>query len=241
MGSLLNKHAVITGGSRGIGLAIAHRFASEGASITLVGRDQARLQSALKSLPPRSPEADWDHNFQSFDVSEMQGWSELVNKMKQSKQNIDILVNAAGITQDSLLFRGDHVENQRIINTNLMGTMFGCQVTSQRMIKKKTKGCIINISSLLAVKGGRGASAYAASKAGIVEVGQFGIRVNVLLPGYIQTDMTEYMNQKGGLSAQIPLGRFGTAEEVADAAAFLAKNPYAHNAVLNLDGGLSAT
>lgn len=107
--------------------------------------------------------------------------------LSQSKQSIDVLVNAAGITQDSLLFRSNHADSQSIINTNLMGTMFGCQAATQAMIKQKTKGreflctviflpqligypvgCVINISSLLAVKGGRGATAYAASKAGIV-------------------------------------------------------------------------
>ncbi|KAK9769933.1 hypothetical protein SCAR479_13398 [Seiridium cardinale] len=250
MRTLLNKHAVITGGSRGIGLAIAHRFASEGASITLVGRDEARLQSALANLPSQTPEAErLQHSYCAFDVSKMPGWGELMDKMKRSNQKIDVLVNSAGITQDSLLFRGDHAEYQRIIDTNLTGTIFGCQAVTQRLIKQKGGGCIINISSLLAIKGGRGASAYAASKAGIIgltrslasEIGPFGIRVNVILPGYIQTDMTQSLDHKGTISAAIPLGRFGTAEEVADAAAFLAKNPYAHNTILNLDGGLSAT
>ncbi|ETS78671.1 hypothetical protein PFICI_08524 [Pestalotiopsis fici W106-1] len=256
MRSLLNKHAVITGGSRGIGLAIAHRFAAEGASVTLVGRDEGRLRSALDSLSASSPEHKGEttqpsvpHGLHAFDVGEIQGWGELTNKLKESKRPVDILVNAAGVTQDSLLFRGEFHKYQQIINTNLMGTIQGCGAISNWMIRQKTKGCIINVSSLLAIKGGRGASVYAASKAGIVgltrslatEIGQFGIRVNVLLPGYIQTEMTQTLDQKGNLSTSIPLGRFGTTEEVADAAAFLAKNPYAHNTVLNLDGGLSAT
>ncbi|KAI1842776.1 hypothetical protein JX266_011097 [Neoarthrinium moseri] len=255
MRSLANKRAIITGGSRGIGLAIARLFASEGTSVTLVGRDEARLSSALDSLSAGEQQHHHQpparHNSYAFDVSSIDGWTAMLNDMKQMQQNVDILVNAAGITQQSLLYKSDPAENQRIINTNLMGTIFGCQSVSQQMIRQKS-GCIVNISSLLAVQGGLGASVYAASKAGIVgltrsfalEVGRFGVRVNVLLPGYIQTDMTKpihvAMDEKGNLSASIPLRRLGTAEEVADAAAFLVKNPYAHNAVLNLDGGLSA-
>ncbi|KAF7524672.1 hypothetical protein G7054_g11338 [Neopestalotiopsis clavispora] len=265
MRALLNKHAVITGGSRGIGLAIAQRFAAEGASVTLVGRDEARLRSALDSL--RSPPAAASslssrgsngeheespiaaHGFYAGDVSKIHVWGELGSKLKETQCPVDILVNAAGITQDSLLFKSSLAECQQIINTNLVGTMHGCATISNWMIKQKTKGCIINVSSLLAIKGGRGASAYAASKAGILgltrslatEIGHFGIRVNVLLPGYIQTEMTQSLDQKGNLSASIPLGRFGTTSEVADAAVFLASNAYANNTVLNLDGGLSAT
>lgn len=202
--SLLNKHAIITGGSRGIGLAIAHRFAAEGAAVTLVGRDEARLLAALDNLP-RPPASDGSssgaHAFEAFDVASAHEWGRLADKLKDSKRPVDILVNAAGVTQNKLLIKGDFSDYQKLVNTNLMGTMYGCATMSKRMIQQKgnRSGCIINISSLLAIKGGRGASAYAASKAGIIgltrslasEVGQFGIRVNVLLPGYIQTKMTQ--------------------------------------------------
>ncbi|KAI1496174.1 hypothetical protein F5X99DRAFT_422345 [Biscogniauxia marginata] len=258
--SLAGKRCIITGGSRGIGLAIARVFASEGASCTLVGRDEKALTAAVQSLPSDSRVDTWKegqqqqqqqqqhptHSARAFDVSIASSWDDLIAEMKG--QRIDVLVNAAGIAQRSLLFRTSAVDVDRLLAANLTGTVWGCRSVIPRMQQQKS-GCIINISSLMATHGGRGASVYAAAKAGVVgltrslawEVGRFGIRANVLLPGYIQTDMTKDMDAKGELSALIPLGRLGLVEEVAHAATFLAKNPYAHNCVLNIDGGLSAT
>ncbi|KAI2610718.1 NAD(P)-binding protein [Hypoxylon fragiforme] len=248
MPSLAGKHCVISGGSRGIGLAIARLFASEGAGCTLIGRDPHRLASAVGSLPPSTTttQHQQQHASSAFDVSSATGWEKLRADMKDQK--CDILINAAGITQNSFLFKTSDSSINEIIATNLTGTVWGCKTFIPKMMKQK-EGCIINISSLLATHGGKGASVYAASKAGVVgltrslawEVGRFGIRANVLLPGYIQTDMTKEMDKNGELSASIPLGRQGLAEEVADAALFLARNSYAHNCVLNIDGGLSAT
>ncbi|KAJ8128791.1 hypothetical protein O1611_g4843 [Lasiodiplodia mahajangana] len=162
-------------------------------------------------------------------------------------------------------------EIDRILDVNLKGTILGCQSVLPRLMKQRS-GCIINVSSLLATHGGRGASVYAATKAGVIsltrslawEVGRFNIRANVIQPGYIQTDMTKgarvpnllfnsmpirlsfmihraAMDKNADLAALIPMGRLGVVEEVADAALFLANNSYAHNCVLNIDGGLSAT
>ncbi|CAD6447496.1 98b5c0d1-435d-4f2c-b312-9ccb5e36a095 [Sclerotinia trifoliorum] len=130
-----------------------------------------------------------------------------------------------------------------------MGTIWGCKIIGKDMLRRR-EGCIINISSLLGIKGGRGSAAYAASKAGVLgltralaaEMGSAGIRVNAIVPGYIETDMTRAMTdlaRKEALNA-IPLSRFGEVTEIADAAVFLAANKYANNCVLNLDGGLSA-
>ncbi|KAK8134414.1 NAD(P)-binding protein [Apiospora sp. TS-2023a] len=252
MRSLAGAHAIVTGGSRGIGLAIAKHFASEGASITLVGRDEARLQTALKSLdlkPGLAPMAEPPkHTTFAFNVANLTGWQLMMKQMKADKRDVDILINAAGITQNSFLFSTGVPDIKEILNTNLEGTILGCQQVVKKMMQQKS-GCIVNISSLLATHAGRGASVYAASKAGIVgltralawEVGRFGIRINVILPGYIQTEMTASIAKSANLESLIPLGRLGSAEEVADAAAFLVKNSYAHNTVLNLDGGLSAT
>ncbi|RYP90324.1 hypothetical protein DL770_003547 [Monosporascus sp. CRB-9-2] len=240
--SLAGKRCVITGGSRGIGLAIAQLFAREGAACTLAARDAGALDRAVAGLTPM-PSQTTPHGAVAMDVANPNSWETLV-----ARENTDILVNAAGVAQNSFLFRTSLAETRQIVNTNLMGTILGCQAFVPKMMKQK-EGCIINVSSLLATHAGRGASVYAASKAGIVgltrslawEVGRFGIRANVLLPGYIETDMTTSINNKGELSALIPMGRLGLAEEVADAALFLAKNTYAHNCVLNIDGGLSGT
>ncbi|KAI3328003.1 NAD(P)-binding protein [Xylariaceae sp. AK1471] len=252
--SLVGKRCVITGGSRGIGLAIAQLFASEGAVCTLVGRHEESLATAVKSL--KQEDLYQPHGSHAFDVSGLNGWEKLMSNLK--KENIDILVNAAGISHNSFLFKTPMPDMIQVLDVNLKGTILGCQAVVRKMMQQRN-GCIINVSSLLAAHGGRGASVYAATKAGIVgltrslawEVGRFGIRANVILPGYIQTDMTkvqqliykrrEAMDDNGDLAALIPMGRLGLPEEVAEAAAFLAKNSYAHNCVLNIDGGLSAT
>ncbi|GAW15815.1 hypothetical protein ANO14919_052370 [Xylariales sp. No.14919] len=241
--SLRGKRCVITGGSRGIGLAIAQLFAAEGASCILVGRYQKPLEAALDSLtlidqPQR-------HSCYPFNVVTLKGWDDLVDKLTDGQ--VDVLVNAAGISQNSLLVKVTHPEITQLLGVNLKGTILGCRAVIPKMMKRKS-GCIINVSSLLATHGGRGASVYAATKAGVIgltrslawEVGRFNIRANVILPGYIRTAMTKAMDKDEDLAALIPLGRLGLAEEVAEAALFLANNSYAHNCVLNIDGGLGA-
>ncbi|KAI0181641.1 NAD(P)-binding protein [Hypoxylon sp. FL1284] len=242
--SLAGKKCIISGGSRGIGLAIARLFAAEGAGCTLIGRNQDNLVTAVNSLDRKDDAVQ--HSTSCFDVGISNGWQKLYSDTKN--QRCDILVNAAGITQNSFLFAAKTTHLDDLVATNLMGTIWGCKHFIPRMMRQKS-GCIINVSSLLATNSGRGAGVYAASKAGVValtrslawEVGRFDIRANVLLPGYVQTDMTKGMDENGELSALIPMGRLGLADEVADAALFLATNSYAHNCVLNIDGGLSAT
>ncbi|KAI0452611.1 hypothetical protein F5B21DRAFT_331815 [Xylaria acuta] len=242
--NICGKHCVITGGSRGIGLAIAELFVRKGARCTLVGMHKDSLATAADSLNTETSQlADW----YAFDVSSPPGWRQLIaEKLKYSR--IDILVNAAGISQNSFIFNTRMPDVNRILDVNLKGTIHGCRMVIPMMMRQRG-GCIINVSSLLATHGGRGASVYAASKAGVIaltrslawEVGRFNIRANVIQPGYIQTDMTKAMDENGDLAALIPMGRLGVVEEVAEAALFLATNSYAHNCVLNIDGGLSAT
>ncbi|TRX92733.1 hypothetical protein FHL15_006407 [Xylaria flabelliformis] len=241
--SIRGRRCVITGGSRGIGLAIAKLFAFKEANCTLIGRHEESLEKAVQSLCSKPLQS---HKWLAFDVSDPKGWEELMQNKKSNP--IDILVNAAGISQNSFLMNTPEAELDKILDVNLKGTILGCKSVILPMMKRKT-GCIINISSLLATHGGRGASVYAASKAGIIgltrslawEVGRFNVRANVIQPGYIHTDMTKGMNKDGDLAALIPMGRLGEATEVAEAALFLATNKYAHNCVLNIDGGLSAT
>ncbi|KAI0440965.1 hypothetical protein F4803DRAFT_443174 [Xylaria telfairii] len=236
------KHCIITGGSRGIGLAIAKLFASHGARCTLVALHTETLVKAVGSLPPIHQAS---HDYQAFDVSDPLGWRGMTRDLKLDR--FDILVNAAGVSHNSFLLKMPNANLERILDVNLKGTILGCQAVIPKMMKQRD-GCIINVSSLLATHGGNGASVYAASKAGVLgltrslawEVGRFNMRANVIQPGYIETDMTKRLNEKENLAALIPMGRLGVVEEVAEAALFLATNSYAHNCVLNIDGGLSA-
>ncbi|TGJ87316.1 hypothetical protein E0Z10_g1449 [Xylaria hypoxylon] len=232
--SLQGKRCLITGGSRGIGLAIAKLFASKGAGCLLIGRNQDSLKTAVSSL--KQTDGSPPHDQYVLDVSSMNGWRNLMREPRTER--VDVLVNAAGISQSSFLFKMPFPELDEILNVNLKGTIIGCQRVIPKMMKQRS-----------ATHGGRGASVYAATKAGVIgltrsiawEVGRFNIRANVIQPGYIQTDMTKGMDGNGDLAALIPMGRLGLVEEVADAALFLANNSYAHNCVLNIDGGLSAT
>ncbi|KAK0704862.1 hypothetical protein B0H67DRAFT_649264 [Lasiosphaeris hirsuta] len=243
---LAGKLVAVTGAGGGIGFAIASRFANEGASVVLLGRNKSKLQQALERI--RSESGDKEkaktHSIFPHDVRKLESWVHLA----ANYNGINILVNSAGVTQTSLFVRTDPPTAEDILATNLHGAIWGCRVIGRDMIRRKDGGCIINVSSLLALKSATGASVYAASKAGLLglttslaqEWGPYGIRVNAILPGYISTDMTKSL-EKSPLIEKIPAQRFGTPDEVADAAAFLAKNQYANNCMLNLDGGLSAT
>jgi len=207
------KHVLITGGSRGIGHAIATTFASLGASCTLIGRNSSTLETATSSLASRS---SGSHTYIIGDISTADFWSELslppissqpdnATGKKLKDRRVDILINAAGVTHSSLLLRTTETQINEVIQTNLMGTLWASRAIGKKMLRQAAdvgsgeKGCIINISSLLAVHSGVGAAAYAASKAGVggltralaAELGGSGIRVNAVLPGYVETDMTD--------------------------------------------------
>ncbi|KAF2152422.1 NAD(P)-binding protein [Myriangium duriaei CBS 260.36] len=240
-------HAIITGASRGIGRSIAHHLAQQGYTLTLISRNPDVLTSTASSLPNAST-----HTTLPGDISSRTFWSSL----PKSLGPIDVLVNAAGLTHASPFLRTSEDLVEDVVRTNLLGTMWGCRAVGRRMMRQphhgdKGRGVIVNVASLLGVQGGVGSAAYAASKAGVVgftralaaELGPAGIRVNAVLPGYVGTDMTDAMAAEARDQAlsRIPLKRFGTADEVADSVSFLIRNAYAHNCVLNLDGGLSAT
>ncbi|KLU81021.1 hypothetical protein MAPG_00116 [Magnaporthiopsis poae ATCC 64411] len=233
----------------GIGRAVAQRFADRRRQLRARREELRQARDTVLALDRPA-----DHSICTGDVTKPELW----DKLSLHFRDMAILVNAAGITQHRLLIRTQPETIDAIIDTNLKGTILGCKAAAIAMIKYK-KGCIINISSLLGVRGGRGASAYAASKAGILgltrslaaELGGANIRVNAIIPGFVSdTGMTPgkhkliYMLHKspeiGEKVNSIPLRRMGTPEEIADAAAFLATNEYVSNCMLNIDGGYSA-
>ncbi|PYI11504.1 3-oxoacyl-acyl carrier protein reductase [Aspergillus sclerotiicarbonarius CBS 121057] len=289
---LTGRTCMITGGTSGIGFAIAERFLQEGASrVILVGRSHERLNNAASRLKVSSPssrsiqstesqepvtaEAQQHHlieasekiNLLIGDISEAGSWARELEKVMQTT-NLDILVNAAGLSISSILPKSEPLDISRILRTNLEGALLTSRAfirasIRNRMKKSRDTGssnqpvpskCIINISSLLAHKSGTGAVPYAASKAGILgltrsvaveaaaSLRDVTIRSNAIVPGYIETPMIADFSEgeTARLKELIPLRRFGRSDEVADAAVFLAQNEYANNCVLNLDGGLSA-
>ncbi|GAB7350735.1 hypothetical protein MBLNU459_g1286t1 [Dothideomycetes sp. NU459] len=273
---LVGARCVITGASRGIGRAIALQFASRSASLLLIGRNESLLQEIVSLCTSISPKSSYAYKV--GDISKREFWNSIdiakdlpvsdrspshhaldTESSKADVSRLDVLVNAAGITHSSLFVRTSASQIDDVVQTNLMGTLWGSQIMGKKMMRNRAlstavragKGVIVNISSLLATHGGSGSAAYAASKAGVLgltralaaELGPTGIRVNAVLPGYIETDMTRAMTPqaRGEALSKIPVGRFGAIEEVADAAVFLASNAYANNCIINLDGGLSAT
>ncbi|KAF8241592.1 NAD(P)-binding protein [Wilcoxina mikolae CBS 423.85] len=233
---------LITGASRGIGYGIAHRFAAHGASIILLARTASHLDKALSSLP-KVPRIEQKHTTIVGDVGDVELWEE---------KDIDILVNAAGITQHSLLFTTKPEVIADLLHTNLLGTILSCWAVGRNMVRRKS-GVIINISSLLGLhKPLPGSAVYAASKAGVVgltrtlaaELGPAGVRTNCIIPGYIETDMTAKMMMEAARNVAIagtPLRRFGRVEEVADAAVFLVQCEFINGAEIVVDGGLGCT
>ncbi|KAI8985234.1 3-oxoacyl-reductase [Pilobolus umbonatus] len=236
--SLAQKTAIITGATRGIGLCIAETFAGQGARIILIGQNSHRVQNVETTFRERFQQ---DHEGVVMDISKKE---DIDTHLKQ----IDFLINAAGISKDGLLVQMKDDDLLSTINTNLLGTMRVTQQVAKSMIRKRQGGCIINISSVVGIHGNIGQSAYSASKGGVIaftkslakELGPSKIRVNAIAPGYIDTDMTSTLDdtKKSALLQAIPLQRFGTVEDIALAALFIAQSEYIHGEILKVDGGL---
>jgi len=240
------KVALVTGGSRGIGRATALALSREGAKILInyKGNEEAALET-LKELKEFGGEGE----IYKADVSIEEEVEGLFSFLLEKWGKLDILVNNAGITRDNLLLRMKVEEWDKVINTNLKGT-FLCTKAAVKIMLKQKSGRIINISSIVGLKGNIGQANYASAKAGIIgftksvarEVASRGITVNAIAPGFISTEMTlvlsEEMRKK--ILEEIPLGRFGTCEDVAAAVKFLASDEatYITGVVLNIDGGL---
>ncbi len=244
---LENKVALVTGASRGIGEAIAIKFAEQGANVafTYLSSDEKAkvLEEKLVALGVKAK------GYKS-DAGNLKAAEQLANDVTKDFGTIDICVNNAGISRDNLLLRLTEEQWDEVMQANLK-SVFNLTKQVIRPMMKNRAGSIINLSSIVGVKGNGGQSAYAASKAGIIgftksiaqEIGSRNIRCNAIAPGFIETDMTHYLKDGGAEKwfEKIPLGRFGKPEDVANAALFLASDMslYVTGQVLQVCGGMS--
>lgn len=257
MGLLSGKTALVTGASKGIGRAIAVKLAMEGANVAFTYLSSAEkaqtLEEELLALSRAEDGTDpaavkTAKGFKS-DASDFNSAQELISQVVNEFGSLDILVNNAGITRDNLLMRMSEEHWDEVINTNLKSCFNTVKAATRTMMKQKS-GSIINITSVVGIKGNAGQANYAASKAGIIgftksvalELGSRNIRCNAVAPGFIETEMTEILDEKTVQSWRdaIPLKRGGRPEDVANACAFLASDlsAYISGQVLQVDGAM---
>lgn len=238
------KVALVTGGSRGIGKEIAKKFANNGYNLVInYVSDNTDLEALKEEFN------NTNVLFVKTDVTNYESCENMVSEAIKEYGRIDVLVNNAGITKDTLLIRMKEEDFDKVININLKGTFNMTKTVTPYMMKQRY-GKIVNISSVVGVIGNAGQSNYAASKAGIIgftksvarELASRNILANCVAPGFIRTDMTDVLSDtvKESIHAQIPLKKMGEAHEVANAVYFLAseENTYITGQVLNVDGGM---
>ena len=243
---LEGKNAIITGASRGIGRGIAQVFAQHGANVAFTYSSSVEaaeeLEQELTNMGVKAKA--YKSNAASFEEAQ-----ELIANVSKDFSSIDILINNAGITKDNLLMRMSEEDFDKVIEVNLK-SIFNMTKAVQRTMLKQRHGSIINMSSVVGVKGNAGQSNYAASKAGIIgfsksmalELGSRNIRTNVIAPGFIETEMTAKLDEKTvqGWRDNIPLKRGGSPEDIANACVFLGSDlsSYVTGQVINVDGGM---
>lgn len=244
MGLLDGKIALITGGSRGIGAALVRAFAAEGARVAFTYRSSSAAADALIE------EVDGDLKAYQSDASDHAAAEELIKTVVADFGGLNILINNAGVTRDTLLMRMKEDQWDAVMDNNLKSVFNLCK-HALRPLMKAGGGSVINMSSIVGIQGNAGQANYAASKAGIIgfskslakEMGKRNIRCNVVAPGFIQTDMTDELSEdvQKSYMANIPLNRFGQPEEIAGACIFLASDlgKYVNGQTLAVDGGLS--
>ena len=241
-----NKVALITGAARGIGKAIAKKFAENGYNVVI---NYVSAKTDIKTLTKEFEDLGVKVLLVKADVSNKEEAEGLVNQTIEKFGKIDVLVNNAGITKDNLLMRMSEEDFEKVLDINLKGTFLITKFATKYMMKKRC-GSIVNLASVVGVAGNAGQCNYSASKAGVIgftksiakELASRNIRANAVAPGFIKTDMTDVLsdNVKENINSQIPLKRMGTAEEVAKLVYFLgtAESSYITGQVINVDGGM---
>jgi len=241
-----DKIAIITGGSRGIGRAIALRLARDGAKIVITYiKSQEAAEAVIKEIQANGGEA-WAYQ---FDVSSFKQTQNFFKKITDKFDRVDYLINNAGIIKDSLIFTMKEETWDRVLAVNLKGT-FNCIRSCAKIMIRQGYGRIINITSVLAFTGNIGQANYVASKFGIVgltramakELAPKGVTVNAIAPGFIETELTSKLPEKikNNFLSQIPLGHFGTPEDIAEVVAFLVSDEaeYITGQVIHVNGGM---